>query len=166
MSIHYNSFFTWFSNKFSSFPNMAHCTRQNNFIQISNINSYLKKKLIWIPNEITFKQTPYSRVHLQKLRVEQSVNKFPVVKVTRMFITVFTKFPPLVSMLRYMIPVHTLTPASYFFVIHFNNILPFMIDLQIGLFPSRLPTNILYACFIYPIHAICLANLIYFIRLP
>jgi len=54
--------------------------------------------------------------------ITQMVKKFPTFHGTQRFITVFTRAPPLVSILSEMNPVHTLLP--YFPKIHCNIVLP------------------------------------------
>ena len=55
-------------------------------------------------------------------------------------------------------PVHT--PISNFLKIHLNIILPSILGLLSGLFPSGFPTKILYTPLLSPIRATCLARLI------
>jgi len=63
------------------------------------------------------------------------------------------KSPPLVLILGQTHPVHTF--PLYFLTIHSNIIFPSCLGLPSGLFPSGLPTKILYEFLILPVHATC-----------
>ena len=67
------------------------------------------------------------------------------------------KFPPTISILREINPVHV--SPSHVLKIHLNIILPAKPGFPSGLFPSGFPTKTLYTCFL-PIHATCPTHLI------
>jgi len=104
-------------------------------------------KIIWL--------TSWSRVLLEKLMCPQPVKKFPTSCRTWRFITAFTN----IHHLSQISPLHA--SPSYFLKIHLYIILPSVSGSSNWFFPLLLPTKTLYAPLLCPIHATCLAYLIF-----
>jgi hypothetical protein len=89
--------------------------------------------------------------------VAQQIKKFPAFYGTQRFITVFTIPHHWKTILSQMIPFHILKP--YFFEIHLTLSSYLCFGLQSGLFHSGIPTEILYAILIAPMHSTWTAHL-------
>jgi hypothetical protein len=97
--------------------------------------------------------TPRTTVLTGKLTGPQLVKKFPTFYGTRSFITAFTSA-------RHLSLSSSPCPQYNLLKIYFNIIHTLLLDLPNGLFPSGLPTKLLYAPLLSPILATCPAHLI------
>ena len=97
--------------------------------------------------------TPWSRVLLEKLTGSQLVKKFPAFYGTRRFITTFTSARHLslscASLIQSMTPHLTFWRSVLILLSHLH------LGLPSGLFPSSIPTKILYTLLLSPVLATC-----------